>query len=227
MKTLMSKFLSIVLSGIILLPTAFASDSAVAEEDSAVSYNIGYMSEYWYRGVYQAESAVSFGADMEMGGFYVGTWWADVDKGVEYDVYAGYNFSVGPADMYFGVTGYYYSDNFDDDYEEMNFGVAMGPLSVDMASGEYKKGVVGNAKDHNYSFTSIALDLSGMGLPLTYSYGTWGGSALQGNVHTLSYGQTVAGVDVGLEVSKNSDDITGSASNKDATFAVFTLGYSF
>ena len=228
MKILLNKILFAFSVIAISIPFALASESAVADdESSAVSYNVGYMSEYWYRGVYQAESAVSFGADVEMGDFYVGTWWADVDKGVEYDIYAGYNFSIGPADMYLGVTGYYYSDNFDDDYEEMNFGIAMGPVSVDIASGEYKKGVVGNTKDHNYSFSSIAYDMSGLGLPITYSYGIWGRSALGGIVHTLSYGQTVAGVDVGLEVSKNSDTITGSASNKDTTFAVFTLGYSF
>tara|TARA_Y100001936_G_scaffold193153_1_gene192717 strand:+ start:111 stop:791 length:681 start_codon:yes stop_codon:yes gene_type:complete len=223
------KFLNILLLAVFVTPTAFSSESAVAEEsESSISYNIGYMSEYWYRGVYQAESSVSFGADLEVGNFYAGTWWADVDKGMEYDIYAGLNFSMGPADMYLGVTGYYYSDNFDDDYEEVNFGIAMGNLAIDAAVGEYKKGVVGNTKDHNYSFTSVAYDLTELtGLPLTYSFGAWGGSKLQGEVHTLSFSKTIEGVDVGLEVAKNSDDITGSASNKDTTFAVFTLGYSF
>ena len=223
------KLLNILLLTVFVTPTAFSSESAVAEEtENSVSYNIGYMSEYWYRGVYQAESSVSFGADLEAGNFYAGTWWADVDKGMEYDIYAGLNFSMGPADMYLGVTGYYYSDNFDDDYEEVNFGIAMGNLAIDAAVGEYKKGVVGNTKDHNYSFTSVAYDLTELtGLPLTYSFGAWGGSKLQGEVHTLSFSKKIEGVDVGLEVAKNSDDITGSASNKDTTFALFTLGYSF
>ena len=223
------KLLNILLIAVFVTPTAFSSESAVAEESgSSVNYNIGYMSEYWYRGVYQAESSVSFGADLEMGNFYAGTWWADVDQGMEYDIYAGLNFSMGPADMYLGVTGYYYSDNFDDDYEEVNFGIAMGNLAIDAAVGEYKKGVVGNTKDHNYSFTSVSYDLTEItGLPLTYSFGAWGGSKLQGEVHTLSFTKTIEGVDVGLEVAKNSDDITGSASNKDTTFALFTLGYSF
>ena len=60
MKTLMSKLLGLVLSSAILLPSAFASDSAVADDhSSAVSFNVGYMSEYWYRGAYQAESSMS------------------------------------------------------------------------------------------------------------------------------------------------------------------------
>jgi hypothetical protein len=53
---------------------------------------------------------------------------------------------------------------------------------------------------------------------------------LKGNVYTLDYATTVAGVDVGLQVGRNDDDITqGSrgASSVDTTFGVFTLGYSF
>ena len=62
------KLLNILLLAVFVTPTAFSSESAVAEEsESSVSYNIGYMSEYWYRGVYQAESSVSFGADLEAG----------------------------------------------------------------------------------------------------------------------------------------------------------------
>ena len=97
------------------------------------------------------------------------------------------------------------SDNFDDDYEEMNAGIAFGPIAIDTSHGEYKKGAVGNTKDHNYSFTSIAYDMSGLGLPLTLTYGEWGGSKLKGDVTTLSYGTSVAGADVGLEVESVED----------------------
>ena len=34
----------------------------------------------------------------------------------------GYNFELMGIPMYVGVTGYYYSDNFDRDYEELNIG---------------------------------------------------------------------------------------------------------
>ena len=61
---------------------AHAGEAVADDHASSVSYNVGYMSEYWYRGYYMAEAAVSFGADAEMGNFCVGTWWADVDKGV-------------------------------------------------------------------------------------------------------------------------------------------------
>ena len=227
MKKIRQNILSIFFLSVFMIPTAFSSESAVADEHGgAISYNIGYMSEYWYRGVHQSDSAVSFGADYENGGFYAGTWWADVDSGLEHDYYAGYGFSVGGADLYVGATGYYYTDNFDSDYEEINIGVAMGPIAIDFADGQYDGSAI---KD--YTFTSVALDLSMVGLPMTLTAGYWGDdSSLQGNVYTLDYGTTVSGVDVGLQIGRNDDDITAGsrgASSKDTTFAVFSLGYSF
>ena len=104
MKTLMRKMLSAFMAIALMAPIAVASESAVADDHaSSISYNVGYMSEYWYRGVHQSDSAVSFGADYEAGGFYLGTWWADVDKGLEHDYYAGYAFSAMGMDMYLGA----------------------------------------------------------------------------------------------------------------------------
>ena len=224
MNKLMSKFLSVVMAVTMSVPFAVASESAaVVEEESSVSYNVGYMSDYWYRGVYQSTSAVSFGADYENGGFYLGTWWADVDTGLEHDYYAGYGFSAMGADLYVGATGYYYTDNFDSDYEEVNMGIAMGAVSVDHSTGKYK-----TATNDSYQYTSVSLDLDAVvGLPLTLTAGAWGGDTIKGSVWTVDYSTNFAGADVGLQVGKNDDDITGAAKYKDTTFAVFTLGYSF
>ena len=235
MKKIRENILSIFLTSLFMIPTAFSSESAVADDHGgSFSYNIGFVSEYWYRGVHQSDSSVSFGADYENGGFYAGTWWADVGKGgdgsanggLEHDYYAGYGFSMGGADLYVGATGYYYTDNFDSDYEELNFGIAMGPIAIDFADGQYDGSTI---KD--YTYTSIALDLSMVGLPMTLTAGYWGDdSTLKGNVYTLDYGTTISGVDVGLQIGRNDDDITagtGGSSTADTTFAVFSLGYSF
>ena len=146
MKTLMRKVLPVFMAVSLSIPLAVASESAVAEEGGSISYNVGFASEYWYRGVHQSDASVSFGADYENGGFYLGTWWADVGNGgdgsgkdgLEHDYYAGYAFSTMGMDMYVGATGYYYTDNFDSDYEELNFGIAMGPVSIDYADGKYR-----------------------------------------------------------------------------------------
>ena len=227
MKKLIRSYLSVALVALMSVSMmANAGDAVVEEGSSGVSYNIGYMSEYWYRGYYMAESSVSFGADAEMGNFYVGTWWADVDKGVEYDIYGGYNFSLMGIPMYAGFTGYYYSDNFDSDYEEINIGADMGFMSIDAAvDGEYELAT----GDQGYQHYTITVPLSPIGLNIDYVYQTWTGEAITGHNHELHYGMTVSGVDVGLMVGRNIDTghAAGLEDNDDSTYANFTLGYSF
>lgn len=227
MKKLIKSSLSVALATLMSISMFAQAGEAVADDhSSAVSYNIGYMSEYWYRGYYMSESSVSFGADAEMGNFYVGTWWADVDKGVEYDIYGGYNFSLMGIPMYAGFTGYYYSDNFDSDYQEINIGADMGFMSIDAAvDGEYQLA----AGDQGYQHYTITVPLSFVGLPIDYQYQTWTGEAITGHNHELHYGMTVSGVDVGLMVGRNIDTshAAGLTDNDDSTYANFTLGYSF
>ena len=228
MTKLIKSSLSIALAALMSVSMLSHAGEAVAEEGSSgVSYNIGYMSEYWYRGVYQAESSVSFGADMEMGSMYIGTWMADVDQGIEYDFYAGYNFELMGIPMYAGYTGYFYSDNFDGDYQELNIGGDFGFMSVDAAvNGVYDSVSSGSITSQGYQHYTITVPGLMMGMPIDYSYQTFTGE-LTGFTHELSYGTTVSGVDVGLTLGRNSDDSTGSAANKDTTYANFTLGYSF
>lgn len=228
MKKLIRSSLSVAMAALMSISMMAHSGDGVAEEGSSsgVSYNIGYMSEYWYRGYYMAESSVSFGADVEMGNLYVGTWWADVDNGVEYDIYGGYNFSLMGIPMYAGFTGYYYSDNFDSDYEEINIGADMGFMSIDAAvDGEYQLA----AGDQGYQHYTITVPLSPVGLNIDYVYQTWTGEAITGHNHELHYGMTVSGVDVGLMVGRNIDTshAAGLTDNDDSTYANFTLGYSF
>ena len=227
MKKIIKSSLSVALATLMSISMFAQAGEAVADDhSSAVSYNIGYMSEYWYRGYYMSESSVSFGADAEMGNFYVGTWWADVDKGVEYDIYGGYNFSLMGIPMYAGFTGYYYSDNFDSDYQEINIGADMGFMSIDAAvDGEYQL----DAGDQGYQHYTITVPLSFVGLPIDYQYQTWTGEAITGHNHELNYGMTVSGVDVGLMVGRNIDTshASGLTDNDDSTYANFTLGYSF
>ena len=227
MKKLIKSSLSVALATLMSISMFAQAGEAVADDhSSAVSYNIGYMSEYWYRGYYMSESSVSFGADAEMGYFYVGTWWADVDEGVEYDIYGGYNFELMGIPMYAGFTGYYYSDNFDSDYQEINIGADMGFMSIDAAvDGEYQLA----AGDQGYQHYTITVPLSFVGLPIDYQYQTWSGEAITGHNHELHYGMTVSGVDVGLMLGRNIDTghAVGLEDNDDSTYANFTLGYSF
>ena len=54
-----------------------------------LSANIGFNSNYVFRGIPQEKSSAFGGLDLEAGGFYLGTWAADVGDGAEIDVYGG------------------------------------------------------------------------------------------------------------------------------------------
>ena len=185
---------------------------------SSMSYNVGYMSDYWYRGVFQSESAVSFGADAEVGNFYVGTWMADVDTGIEMDVYGGYGFTILGMDSYIGATGYYYSDNFDSDYEEINTGLSYGNVSYDYSVGKYK-----TTTEQDYSWSEVTMSFTDN---LSVSYGEWG-KDLKGSVTKVNFNKTIHDIDFGVEVGKNDSDTTGAAKYVDTTYATFSLGISF
>mgnify|MGYP003644022805 FL=1 len=185
---------------------------------SSMSYNVGYMSDYWYRGVFQSESAVSFGADTEVGNFYVGTWMADVDQGIEMDVYGGYGFTILGMDSYIGATGYYYSDNFDSDYEEINTGLSYGNVSYDYSVGKYK-----TTTEQDYSWSEVTMSFTDN---LSVSYGEWG-KDLKGSVTKVNFNKTINDIDFGVEVGKNDSDTTGAAKYVDTTYATFSLGISF
>lgn len=113
---------------------ALANGNALAEATA----NVGYMSDYIFRGYYQAESVAFGGLDIETdSGFYMGTWGANVKSGLEYDIYLGYAGGGENFQWYAGVTGYYYTDEFDDSYEELNLGFTFGFLTLDYALGDY------------------------------------------------------------------------------------------
>ena len=114
-----------------------AAAAAPATSNAQFSANIGWVSEYLYRGIFQEDSSAFGGFDYAMeNGFYAGTWGADVGDGLEYDLYFG--FAGGDNFTYkIGFTGYYYTDDFDDTYQEVNLGIGYGIFALDVAIGEY------------------------------------------------------------------------------------------
>jgi hypothetical protein len=113
---------------------ATASGTALAD----ASANFGITSDYVFRGLYQSDASAFAGLDIEAdSGFYLGTWGIDVGQGLEYDVYLGYAGGGEELQWYAGFTGYYYTDEFDDTYEEFNVGFSFGFLSIDYALGDF------------------------------------------------------------------------------------------
>ena len=73
----MFKTLKKLTAAAVLLTSATISQ---AETEVSYSANIGFMSDYMYRGIHQSSSSAMGGLDMEYGGFYLGTWWADLQE---------------------------------------------------------------------------------------------------------------------------------------------------
>ena len=201
-----------------LVATLLAA-STVAQADTTA--NIGYASEYHFRGILQKTSSASGGVDYESGGFYIGTWAADVGDGLEVDGYFGYGTTVGDVDLSIGYTGYFYTGDFDDEYHEINLGAAYGIVSLDVAIGQYDGDfdptTAGDQSD--YIFYSLTIEgESGL-------YATLGGFSqdAEGEYLEVGYGTTVAELDLGISLIHANDDHIGEADES----LVFTIGKSF
>jgi hypothetical protein len=133
-----------------------------------VTANAGWVSEYIFRGIFQESSSAFGGVDYASdGGFYLGTWGADVGTGLEYDLYFG--FAGGDNFTYkIGYTGYFYTDDFDDTYQEVNLGIGYGIFALDVAIGEWDG--FGTKQDYNFTSVTISPEKGPY-----YKVGMWGG----------------------------------------------------
>jgi uncharacterized protein (TIGR02001 family) len=179
------------------------------------SANLGYASEYHYRGILQKNSSASGGLDYEQGGFYVGTWAADVGDGLEVDGYFGYGADVGDVSLSVGFTGYYYTGDFDDTYQEINLGAGFGLVSLDVAIGEYDN-FTGPTLDYTYYALSIEKD--GFSATLGSFAQDFDGDYLQ-----LGYDTTISEIDLGVALIFANDDLVGDKEES----LIFTIGKSF
>jgi len=140
----------ILCTGIVLM-ISLQTQNANAVDFSA---NIGFASEYIYRGIPQKSSSASGGLDLAAGGFSAGVWGADVGDGIEIDYYGGYGFEAGDFNFSVGGTLYTYTGDFDDTYLELNLGAGWKFLSFDAAIGEYDNFGGPTLKYQFYSLTA-------------------------------------------------------------------------
>jgi len=181
------------------------------------SANLGFASDYYYRGIFQAASSASGGVDYETGGFYSGTWAADVKDGLEIDGYFGYGWDAGDFGYSVGYTGYFYTGDFDDTYQEISLGGTFGLLALDVAVGQYEN-FTGPTAD--YAYYALTLEKDGF-------YGKFAGFAqdFSGDYLELGYGTTVAEIDLGVTLLFNDKDLSGDGESDQAF--IFTIGKSF
>jgi len=122
----LSRKTTMVLSLLALAGGAWAQDktaeTAKAEPDYTLSYNVGAVTDYRYRGISQSrlKPALQGGVDFaHKNGLYIGTWASTIhwikDAGgkgnIEWDIYGGYKGTAGPVGYDVGVLRYQYPDN--------------------------------------------------------------------------------------------------------------------
>ena len=242
---MVTNYLKKATAGIALLAM---SSFANADGHSEISYsaNLGFMSDYMYRGIHQSSSSAMGGFDIEYGSFYLGTWFADLQedgwvdgshRGFEYDVYAGFGFDVTDSiSASLGYTIYRYTDKgasaFDDDYDEVNVGLGFAisddaSLAIDYAVGE---NTATDQSETDYDVLTISVDYMGM-----YAlFGTWGvqeDDASKGEVDAdwmeFGYSRTVGDFDLsGAFVLSEKELASGSDSAEDGDFSRFIMSIS-
>ncbi len=201
------------------LSSVIAMSALVTTQASAeVSYNVGFVSEYYYRGIFQKSSSASAGIDFEQNGLYLGAWSADVGDGLEVDLYGGYGIETDAGlSASLGFTGYYYTGDFDDTYQEVNLGLGYGMFSLGYSSGQWDG--FGAEEDYDFLEIGFATD-SGF-------YGTYGtfGKDFDGDYFEFGYGTSISEFDVG--VSYILTDELGDQEGGEAEAIVFSIGKGF
>jgi uncharacterized protein (TIGR02001 family) len=183
--------------------------------DAEWSGNIGWASDYYYRGIFQATSSASGGVDFSKNGFYAGTWLADVGDELEIDAFFGFESEIGELNYGIGFTGYYYTADFDDTYEEINLAAGYSIASIDVAIGRYDNFY---GPRQNYTYYAFKLEKEGF-------YGKYAGFArdFAGEYFEFGYATSLAEVDLGLSLILANDELVGESEES----LVFSVGKTF
>jgi uncharacterized protein (TIGR02001 family) len=204
-------FKKVIGTGVFLLG-ALCFQNAVAQDWSA---NLGFNSEYIFRGIPQKSSSAFGGVDLAAGGFSGGVWTADVGDGLEVDLYGAYAIEAGDWGFSLGGTWYTYTGDFDNDYLEANVGVSWKFLSFDAAFGRYD-----TAPKQDYQFYSVTASHNGF-------YGTIGTFAddFDGTYYEAGYGsdltvQETYLFDYGISIIHSDSTLLGGESDTNINFQI-------
>lgn len=174
-----------------ILPiTLIVSANASLSQAAEVTANIGWNSEYIFRGMPQSDSSPFGGLDFEHRGLYAGTWAADVGNGLEIDLYGGYGGEFEEFSYAIGFTAYTYTDDFDDEYLELNLSGGFKFFTLDIAIGEYDNF---NGPTLDYTFIQGTAEYNGF-------YGRVGvfSQDFDGEFYEAGYGNTLTVADTDL-----------------------------
>jgi len=132
--------IKIIFTFVLLVPIkVFSGGSSI--NLNPININVGYMSEYWIRGSFQAASVSYINANHTSGPIYLSAGYADLrdrQGGATYNegeafisLYGSYNFELMSVPTYIGLAAYRYTDGIDQHYNEISVGADFDIFSVD------------------------------------------------------------------------------------------------
>ncbi|HEC19983.1 MAG TPA: hypothetical protein ENI97_11650 [Gammaproteobacteria bacterium] len=211
-----------------VLAASLASSAVMA---GGLTGNVGIMSDYFFRGIDQDASAsgsdgsgatANGGLDYDLGnGISIGTWLADVNDGLEIDLYGAYSGKVNQFDYSVGFTSYNYTGEFDDTYNEINLNVGTGPVNLEYSIGSYD-----STPSQDYTFLALTFTQGG-------AYATYGtfGNDFDGSYIELGYGMDVSGMDLSAALINSDKDLSNQVDSNgnptSETSLVVSLSKSF
>ena len=206
--------------GVVALVAVVVTPLVGAAQKAEVSANIGWVSEYFFRGVPVKASSASAGLDVAADAWYVGTWAADVGDGNEVDLYAGFGTEVEDFTISVGGTGYFYTGDFDDTYLEGNLNAGYGVLSAEFSLGQYRTNpLLLLAPDYDiYWFLGLTVEQNG----LHATFGTFGND-LDGEYFEGGYSLSVGDLDLSATWIFSTEDLIGA----DDHTLVFGISHTF
>lgn len=186
MKTINKTLMAVAVAGTL----GMGSVSAMAED--GVSANVGFTTNYTWRGVTQSanDPAVQGGFDYTKGAASFGIWGSSITVGPEIDLYGSYSF--GPVTV--GAI-YYYYPTAGGSFYEVNVGGDVGPVSLMASYSPDVGGVSTTYLEAGYSFEMS----KGLNLDLHVGSGDSYTNASGGNAVDYSIG--VSGSAAGFDWS--------------------------
>ena len=146
-----------------------------------LSANLGFASDYYFRGIFQknhprrAASTTSQAASMPAPGRPTSAATLP-ETGWKLTVTSATAPDLGEVNLGIGFTGYYYTGDFDDTYQEINLSAGYGWLTVDAAIGKYDDS---DGPTLDYQFYSATVEHNGLLGPVRHLPGQ-----LLGRLHT-------------------------------------------
>jgi uncharacterized protein (TIGR02001 family) len=210
----------------IVLTSFIASSVLISTHTSAVeglSANASLVSQYFFRGISQTDTAsASAGVDYENGNISLGAWTADVQDGLEVDLYGSYSIEIDSGlSLSAGFTTYQYTGDFDSAYNEVNLGLGYGIFSLSYNIGTHEEDLGLGIDEADYDFTSLTIEKDGF----YATVGTWG-KDFEGNYVEVGYGTEISGFDIGVALISNSEELDLETGEGDESL-VFSISKTF